>query len=294
MSYQHLDTKTLPLLDLTDDERIAYIRTPRWIGYEHANSILEQLQELLRWPKVSRMPNYIVLGDTNNGKSMLLEHFTAINPPVSLDEDMVELEVPVIYTQAPTKPNESALYSAILNGIGVVHNPRANSLALQSQVIKVLTRLKTKVLIVDELHNLIVGATKSTQQCMVVLKWLSNELKIPIIAAGINSALTAVRHDEQLANRFKVLRLDRWKMDKSFARLLKSYETILPLRKSSSIATPESAQLLLQYSDGLIGEVSKILEQASVEAIKSGKEFIDIKLLKTMNWESPAEREASR
>ncbi len=64
----HLNESTLKLLALSDAERIERIRSPRWIGYPRAKEILAKLEDLLIHPKSHRMPNLLIIGDTNNGK----------------------------------------------------------------------------------------------------------------------------------------------------------------------------------------------------------------------------------
>lgn len=60
---------------LSDKERIASIRADRWIGYTRARQALANLEELLLWPERQRMQNMLLIGPTNNGKSMIIERF---------------------------------------------------------------------------------------------------------------------------------------------------------------------------------------------------------------------------
>ena len=53
----------------------------QWIGYPRAVDALERLESLLTWPDKQRMPNLLILGPTNNGKSMIVEKFRRLHPP---------------------------------------------------------------------------------------------------------------------------------------------------------------------------------------------------------------------
>ena len=75
MNYPHLSPKAAEQLNLDELERIEYIRSSRWIGYPQAQQILTKLEDLLVFPKQNRMPNMLLVGDTNNGKTMLVSHF---------------------------------------------------------------------------------------------------------------------------------------------------------------------------------------------------------------------------
>jgi Bacterial TniB protein len=52
-------------------ERIAYVRTERWITYPRAAAILDQMQLLLDHPRNSRMPSLLIVGESGIGKTQL-------------------------------------------------------------------------------------------------------------------------------------------------------------------------------------------------------------------------------
>lgn len=65
------------------EQRLALIRANRWIGYPRAAEAVDRLEELLTWPARQRMPNVLLIGPTNNGKSMIIERFRREHPPES-------------------------------------------------------------------------------------------------------------------------------------------------------------------------------------------------------------------
>lgn len=109
----HLLKKAAAYLDRPDEERIAYIRSPRWIGYPRAQEALSKLEELLNYPKSHRMPHLLIIGDTNNGKTMLVQRFCKQHKPSDNPEGEAAI-VPVLYVQAPPVPDEGRFYNAIL------------------------------------------------------------------------------------------------------------------------------------------------------------------------------------
>ena len=54
MSYQHIHPDFQHILLLSDQERIAFLDAPRWIGYQRAQTILDTLQGLMQKPKRPR------------------------------------------------------------------------------------------------------------------------------------------------------------------------------------------------------------------------------------------------
>ncbi|MBF4365568.1 AAA family ATPase, partial [Vibrio anguillarum] len=48
--YPHLSSAALEYVDSSTDDRIRYIRSPRWIGYTRAKEILSKLEDLQAYP----------------------------------------------------------------------------------------------------------------------------------------------------------------------------------------------------------------------------------------------------
>ena len=59
------------------------------------------------------------------------------------------------------------------------------------------------MMIVDEVHHLLAGTVREQRQSLKQLKFLSNELRMPVIALGISEALYAMQADPQIASRFE-------------------------------------------------------------------------------------------
>jgi hypothetical protein len=86
---------------MTREERIAKIRGGRWIRYPLADRIAAKLEELLLLPKAHRMPNLLIVGETNNGKTAMLSRFVRQHPPRESDGGEVASGIPVIAMEAP-------------------------------------------------------------------------------------------------------------------------------------------------------------------------------------------------
>ena len=54
--FAHLDPNYRRFAALPDDERIAWIRADRWIGFDQAGLALARLENLLTYPARDRMP----------------------------------------------------------------------------------------------------------------------------------------------------------------------------------------------------------------------------------------------
>lgn len=286
---KHLNEAAARLLDLEKEKRIEKIRATRWIGYPTAKKALNKLDDLLTYPKSHRMPNILVVGDTNNGKTMLVKRFCSLHEPND-NPSGDGIEVPVLYIQAPPVPDEGRFYNAILEILFAPYKPNDRVDKKQFQAIKILKQVGLKVLIIDEIHHILAGNLNKQRAFLNVIKHLGNELQISIVGVGTKDAFRALQTDPQLSNRFEPVVLPRWKFDNDFLRLLASFEKMLPLENPSTLHETTLATQLFSMCEGYIGELSRILTDAAVYAVENNQEKIDIKALQSINWTSPSDR----
>jgi hypothetical protein len=287
--YQHLNKSAREALKLPTEARISRIRRARWIKYTRVEEILDQLEDLLTHPKTHRMPNLLIYGDTNNGKTMVVNRFHTAHSAYD-NPDGEGAIVPVLLIQSPPVPDEGRFYNAILEAIYSPYKASDRPDKKQFQAINMLRRIKLKMLILDEIHNLIAGNLNKQRHFLNTIKYLGNELQIPIVGVGTKDALVALRTAPELANRFEPAELPRWQMNEEYQRLLASFERMLPLKKASNLDETEIAAKLLSMSEGLIGELSAILIKAAIKAIKNGDEQITVNLLNSVKWIPPSKR----
>ena len=67
--YPHLHDSVRSLAAESDESRIRRIRADRWVAYARADAALSAFEDLLTFPKRTRMPNLLLCGPTNNGES---------------------------------------------------------------------------------------------------------------------------------------------------------------------------------------------------------------------------------
>jgi DNA polymerase III delta prime subunit len=286
-----LTPKTVELLKLSDEKRIESILSFKWLPYSFAMDTLGIMKDLRDYPKSDRMPNLLLVGDTNNGKTAILKRFAQQdgNKPFA-KEDTGTLTYPVLYVQAPPEPDERRFYDIILESVYAPYKVNDRVGNKQKQVINTLKNLQVKILIIDEIQHILAGNQQKQRQFLNVIKYLSNELMIPFIGAGVMTALNAIQNEEQLSNRFERRILPTWKVGAEYNRLLESFEQTIPLKNISNLTEDSMALKLLSMSEGTIGEISKILKKASVLAIKNKSERITLQLLNKIDYVSPSNR----
>ena len=282
--YGHVHEKFRPIVLLPDNERIEFIDSPRWIGYSRANEVLDVMQGLMNKVKQHRMPNLLLIGDSNNGKTTIIQDFAKRFGQSYADEDLI---VPVCLIQAPPSANEKDLYISLIDYFALPYKSSDSAGVLRAQVVHILRETHVKILIIDEAHSMLTGTARQQRLIMNSIKFLCNELEIPIVLSGTKDSVRILHTDPQHASRFDVAELPIWENNKEFRRLVGSFERILPLRNPSNLTQQENLNLIHSISDGCIGNVKRLLNECAIEAIKSGDEQITKKMIEDKSWLRP-------
>ncbi len=95
VNYDHLLPQARQLVELPSGERITRIRSERWIGYARAQDAIARLELLFHHPQKTRMPNLLIVGPTNNGKSMIVERFRRMHPQIHRENEVIS-EIPLL------------------------------------------------------------------------------------------------------------------------------------------------------------------------------------------------------
>lgn len=64
------------------------------------------------------MPNLLIVGPTNNGKSMIVERFRRLNAPKPSGGDTDKETIPIVAMQMPADPAQARFYSMLLSTMG--------------------------------------------------------------------------------------------------------------------------------------------------------------------------------
>lgn len=285
---------------LPDEERVDLIQAAEcWIGYARAEVVLARLHQLFVYgPGQLRPPNALLVAPSNNGKSTLIERFRRDHNALPTAGDGADAEVmPVVVVQMPTEPTVSRFYAAVLDELGAPGVRRigrgARKQDLERLALDVLRGVKTRVLVIDELHNLLAGRQDTRREFLNLLRYLGNALRIPVIGAGIQDAHVAIRTDPQLENRFEPIALPLWEADVETATLIASFAASLPLRRPSpDLCRAGVLRTIVTRSGGTIGEIMALIRAAAVAAIESDTEAITPRILDEAAYRGPGERRA--
>ena len=159
----------------------------------------------------------------------------------------------MIYQEIPFTLTKNSRLAAL----GTPLRPRLRTQELEHKTLVLLRAVRTRLLVIDELHNILAGPTRLQLEFLNLIRFLGNELKIPIVGVGTKEAYLAIRSDAQLENRFEPLALPVWQDGDELCSLLSSFAASYPLRRRSILGTEDAAHYLLARSEGTIGEIAK-------------------------------------
>lgn len=270
--FGHLFPASRPIAALSPEERIRRIRADRWINYPRAQQALAKLEELIAFPQRARMPNLLIVGASGMGKTMIVEKF-ARDHAAHFDAFTGRMHMPVIVVQMVSGPDEARFYRRLLAAIGAPEPPRATLSVLESLTLRLLSEIRPGLLVIDEVHSLQAGTVREQTRFLNMLRFLGNELRIPLVCVGTQQARNALRTDDQLVRRFEALALPPWQNDEDFSGLIGSLQRSLPLRRPSEIGG-QMLKRLVEVTGGITAGIFSLVTMLAIAAIESGEERI--------------------
>lgn len=277
----HLFPDALAIVGREAPERVRAIRSGAWIPYPRAKQALAQLNYVLEQPISGRMMGLTIAGPTNNGKTTIVREFIATHSVQGADPSAERREF--LYVETPPVPHISMLYTQILRGVGDLKADKGTMSQKLARVLHILPQLRTRMLLLDEIHNVLAGSAKQSEGFLNTLKYLSNQLHLPVVLIGTDSALHVIRTDTQVLSRYPAFTLSPWANDVGFAKLVTNVIATLPLRRPSKLSQTALTQLHAR-SQGALGAVVQILQRAAVCAIETGAEEITPRALEATEF----------
>jgi type II secretory pathway predicted ATPase ExeA len=271
--FAHLFPAVRPIAALGPEERIRRVRADRWVDYPLAREALRRLEDLITFPPRARMPNLLIVGASGMGKTMIVEKFARDHASYYDAENGLK-RMPVVTVRMVSGPDEARFYRRLLAAIGAPEPPRPTLGLLESVALRLLSEMKPGMLVIDEVHSLQAGTVREQARFLNMLRFLSNELRIPLVCVGTQAARNALRADDQLVRRFEAFALPPWRNDDDFAGLIGGLLRSLPLRRESDFADA-ARQRLVEATGGVTALIFATITRLAVAAIVNGEERID-------------------
>jgi replication-associated recombination protein RarA len=282
----HLAPEQREEVRLRPEERIRRIRLDRWISYSRAELVLARMRELLDHPPHDRMPCLLLYGATGMGKTKILRKFLRESPN-TFDQRTGVTHMPIVSMQMPPEPEEKSFYEELLHALDspVHHGHTASQMRRTAR--DLLTFVDARMLVIDELHSLLAGTHRQQQILLNTIRFLANDLKLPLVCAGTADAKRALMTDRQLADRFEAMELPPWRNDEDYRRLMASFVSMFPLKRKSDLLAPAVRRAILEHTEGVMVRMVRLVQALAIEAIRSGAECIDASSLELLSRLTP-------
>lgn len=287
--YPHLAGAVAVVADLDEDARIAYIRRDRFVPHKRAEEVLTDLEMLYRLDDAVRPQGRLMVGRSLMGKSTIFDEFLR-NHRASDNPEGDAAIVPVLLVQYPEAASEG-IFPEILAKLNARLPANALPRAQRKAAVDLLRSIGLRVLLIDELHNVLEGSANAQRKGLNSIKYLMNELRRPVVCAGTVEVLNAIKSDPQMHSRLKRLPLARFRDDADFQELLVGFELLLPLRKASGLDDEKLSTQIFQITMGIVGEVADLLNNAAIYAIEEGIECITEDVIKAVTGQRPTDEE---
>lgn len=196
--------------------------------------------------------------------------------------DQPELErlgrVPVVYIEVPPGSTGKALASQFARFLGLPVQPRDTLEYLLHVVSSGLAEAGTRLVVVDELHNL-KRTNPGNSESVDVLKCLSNRIPATFVYVGINihqGPILAEERGRQVAGRFSLEQLDTYGLANEAERnlwnlIIELFEQDLGLISHAPGDLAGLAKYLHERTRGSIGSLAHLLIGAAQLLIFTGR-----------------------
>ena len=190
-----------------------------WIPYSRGEELLQMMQILMESPPSHRPECRLIYGDSNVGKTSIAIEF-AIRMNGAPPNPNGGVNAPVLCVEARANASLNQFISLLLRPFRMPKVVRT----LDDKLLIAYDRLPAlgvKMIIVDEIHNVLSGKHDKRKEFLAGLKTLTNELRIPMVLIGTDPARVAIQVDPQLGNRFVPVHLAGWRVNKEYGRFIK-------------------------------------------------------------------------
>jgi len=195
--------------------------------------------------------------------------------------------MPVLAISMTGAREAKTLYNRMLTALAVPNAMNYVGSDRERMVLKTCVAAGVRLLIVDEIQDILSSTARQQRIALDTIKFLMNELHLPIVALGTAEAPKAMQVDEHLNARFRYRELPVWKQDGYLVNFLDALEASLPLAKPSLLSSMPMMAAILRLSGGVLDRIVKTIGYAAAHAVETGDECITVTLLERASVEPP-------
>jgi hypothetical protein len=206
------------------------------------------------------MQNVLVHGVSGAGKSMIIEKFLRDHPMESAPGASHRA---IVSMQMPPMPTMRSFFSELLRCLDCPVIIGSKISELEHDALQQLKKIQPRLLAIDEVHHLLACAPREQRAALNVLKYLSNQLRVSIVALGTSEALHVMRTDPQIASRFESCALPGWTASDDLRRFVASFLLQLGVDPAEIVNNAVTMGYILELTGGVMGRIVELLRQAA-------------------------------
>lgn len=250
-----------------NDNNFSFAERIRHLNVEHyqVKQIYRMMESIMRRPGKTR--HLHIIGSSNVGKTTVAEKFVEKYRGYTLvDEEGTEIDIkPVILIELPHPFTIMEFYQEIIKVLGGIRLKGPKTGEVKDQAIELIKAQKVKLIIIDEINNILTSRSVTDKEGMDAIKHLSNITRIPLVLMGTPESSKLRELDEQYKSRFRPKTLNRFtKCDEDFCLFLKEIEDQIEPPVPIGLGDMESGipQVLYYQSKGKVGYLTPIIQEA--------------------------------
>ncbi|MEN5301055.1 TniB family NTP-binding protein [Pseudomonas sp. TWI628] len=275
MPFEHIHESRRFAMELSDQERMDFIRKDVIISTEHLRNVKLIAYNMIHIPRgCMEAPCLVVTAGSNYGKSTICNEIRGLNEEWCRKIRYVNFVRDTKNVRVRPRPGEKLMIALGLD-------PGKTGLDI-GMVMEYCLANDVRAIFMDEFQDSILQL--SNQEQLAFLSMLRGMCGPPTYMSffvfGVGEALNALQFDPQYVRRFEKYEVTPWKqIDSEYLNFLDTWESIMPLAMPSRLSSAELSSAIYKKTEGVVGRICDLLKAAAAYAISSGIEKITIEVL---------------
>jgi hypothetical protein len=241
--------------------------------------ILKKMERCHKSSERAGDPEHLfITGNQGLGKTTLCKIYLKRYPRIQCNTDD---RIPVLYARTPPLASIKNLASTLLAVIGDPKADKGTTLNMTTRLRKYVTNCGIKLIILDEFQHFSIRSTQANlYKTADWLKSFIEDTNTPLALIGLPESKQILTENRQLNRRFyhrcEILPYD-WHnpLDKKdFHGLLYTIDQSLPFTDPLNLASGDMPARFFFASDGIIGNLMKLIRFAAQVAVENGHSII--------------------
>lgn len=279
MSIERLTAKTLEALRAGELARVAWVQRDHWQATPTSNVVHQWMEYFYRSERNPSPPCMQVIATGGGGKSAMMSRYAALHAVEQVPDEPSRLKRGVLLADClDAGEGPKGLAKSICRAAW----PKTDYFGSFSDpdfALETLRRQQTRLLILDEAAEVLVGGPKVHERVINFVKKINTELCINIVTATVHGLDAAFQKDRQMSSRFaKKFLIPDWSVAEpaNLQDFLFGYERFLPFEMPSELHVEAKRKALLKASSGNMRSLIGVVRLAALWAISDGASCITL------------------